>query len=366
MEVFYRETILDPFDALIWGEVDSRVIEGELVNSTLAGTPELFDWHRFKSEPDLFPHIRLIAKSGMGKTTLAEYLMSLLGGHQFIITPKRKPKDWLGFKVYGSGFNYPECLEGLNHVKELMISNYQLIDADQTPPFTNFVCDEWRLIAENVPEAQGLMKEIITIARDAQIRMIAIAQGEQVKTWGLEGESDLGECFTTIRLGKFATDYARKIRLPQSTIDWLQRQTRPCMVDDQPAEIPDLSQFRASRSAVSPQIGSGAERIVHQVNDGLDQVSTDLQGQFLKTGDTTPETTENQGFQPPETSFSSTSGSAEIALLEGILGAFAEGKSDDWVAKHLVMPAASCGYPKARERVEKMRSLLERTNDTAI
>jgi hypothetical protein len=44
------------------------------------------------------------------------------------------------------------------------------------------------------------------------LRLIALAQGENVASWGFEGESDLEECFTDIRLGEFAIDYAKSLR----------------------------------------------------------------------------------------------------------------------------------------------------------
>jgi hypothetical protein len=66
-------------------------------------------------------------------------------------------------------------------------------------------------------------------------------QGANVKTWGFDGESDLLESFTYIRGGKFAIEEARSLvsrgELEQSDLDWLKGQNRPCLVEDQLAEI---------------------------------------------------------------------------------------------------------------------------------
>ena len=74
LENLYYISVVEPFDALIWNELPMRVIEAEVMPE-LNGKPELFDWSLFKTDPDRFPHIRIIAKSGMGKTTLAEWLL---------------------------------------------------------------------------------------------------------------------------------------------------------------------------------------------------------------------------------------------------------------------------------------------------
>ncbi len=194
--------------------------------------------------------VLLIGKSGQGKTVLARYLLHLLGGNQYVITTKKKPTDWVGLPVYGTPFKYDECEEWLNKSLELMYSNYQLLEKGLTPEFTNIAVDEWRSQQKNIDSAKETMKELISQARDAKVRILAIATGEQVGIWGLEGESDLEECFTTIRLGEFALEYAKRIKSPKSVLNWLEKQKRPCMVDRHPAEIPDLSSFQPSTQQV--------------------------------------------------------------------------------------------------------------------
>jgi hypothetical protein len=163
-----------------------------------------------------------------------------------------------------------------------MYRRYPLMEAGQTFEITNFVVDEWRLINTNVkaikerdpetkqsreiaPSAKAMMKDIITVARESMLRLIALAQGENVASWGFEGESDLEECFTDIRLGEFATDYAKSLRnqcrkdsddyeywtAVLAELDWQQSrrtsegQSIPCcMVGKYPARIPDLTDWK--------------------------------------------------------------------------------------------------------------------------
>lgn len=258
-ENIFREALVRPHQSLLYSDLN-EVQSLKQIEQVLDEPFELFRWERFREEPDTFPHIRIIAKSGMGKTTLARYLMHLFGGKQAVITPKAKPTDWTGLEVYGKKFNYEECEWALLQLKELMYANYELIDQGLTPEMSNIALDEWRLIKQEVAVAGELVKEFITVARDGKIRLLALAQGEQVETWGLQGESDLGECFSDIRLGEFAIEYARKIKAPQSVRDWLQRQKRPCMVGRYPAEVPNLSgyQFNTAQSPLQRRF-TGAE-----------------------------------------------------------------------------------------------------------
>jgi hypothetical protein len=162
-----------------------------------------------------------------------------------------------------------------------MYRRFPLMEAGQNFELTNFVVDEWRLINMNVkaikeknesgilveiaPSAKAMMKDIITVSRESMLRLIALAQGEQVQTWGFEGESDLEECFTDIRLGDLAIDYARSLRgqcrkdseeyhywtAVLSELEWQEsRRTSEgksipcCLVGKIPARIPDLSKWK--------------------------------------------------------------------------------------------------------------------------
>jgi hypothetical protein len=179
-----------------------------------------------------------------------------------------------------------------------MYRRYPLMEQGETFEITNFVVDEWRLINTNVkaikerdpetkqtievaPSAKAMMKDIITVARESMLRLIALAQGENVASWGFEGESDLEECFTDIRLGEFAIDYAKSLRNQcrkdsddydywTAVLGELDRQSQQrtregksipcCMVGKHPARIPDLTDWKrdvsnsTSAETPSPQL----------------------------------------------------------------------------------------------------------------
>lgn len=251
----------------------------------------LFDFSRLRTEPDKFAHLRIIGGTGVGKTTFVDWLLDVLGGERFVITPKKKSWNWVGLKVYGLWFDYETIRAKLQWIHAEMYRRYPLMSQGQTFEITNFVVDEWRLINTNIkpikerdpetnqtveiaPSAKGMMKDIITVAREAMLRLIALAQGENVATWGFEGESDLEECFTDIRLGEFAIDYAKSRRnqcrndsedyeywtAVLNELEWQQsRRTNEgkplpcCMVGKHPARIPDLSDWRRTVADISSE-----------------------------------------------------------------------------------------------------------------
>jgi len=242
----------------------------------------LFDFSRLRTEPDKFAHLRVIGGTGIGKTTFVDWLLDVLRGSRFVITPKKKSWNWVGLKVYGLWFDYEAIRSKLQWIHAEMYRRYPLMEVGQTFEITNFVVDEWRLINTNVkaikerdpetkqsievaPSAKAMMKDIITVARESMLRLIALAQGENVASWGFEGESDLEECFTDIRLGEFALDYAKSLRNQcrkdsddyeywtsvLTELDWQQsRRTSEgksipcCMVAKYPARIPDLTGWK--------------------------------------------------------------------------------------------------------------------------
>lgn len=309
---------------------------------------DYFDFTQFRNEPDKFPHIRVIGKTGVGKTRFTEWLMDMLGGEQFVITPKKKPTDWLNHRIFGYPFNYQQCEEKLNEVHSLMHQRYAQMEEGITPHQINFACDEWKLINKNVSTAKEVMKDIIIVARDAKIRLIALAQGENVSTWGLEGESDLEECFTTVRFGDFALDYCKSLRNQYrkdsdefcyySAVlnDLVATGFRCCMVDKLPAKVPDLSNWQPSFKVATYSV--------------VDQLQEQLQAESLKP----PKTTQNSGFQPENAAMEG----GNFVLWQAIETALNNGRSIDWCAKNIVgLPG---NYYSARAVVEEIIQQYQR------
>lgn len=329
-----------------------RLEKLEIVEITALPTSvdiKFFDFTELRSNPDKFPHIRVIGKTGVGKTRFTEWIMDMLGGEQFVITPKKKPSDWVNHKVYGYPFNYDACEKKLKEVHGLMHLRYALMEEGKIPYQINFACDEWKLINKNVSTAKELMKDIIIVARDAKIRLMALAQGENVATWGLEGESDLEECFTTVRFGDFATEHCKflrnKYRKDSLEYDYysavlkeLESQGfRCCMVENQPARVPDLGNWKPGFKDSNGQSQAVTAVVVDQLQDG-----------FNSSGQKPAQTTQYQAVQVLEPDLEG----SDRALWQAIKTALDSGRSIDWCAKNI--PELPGNYYSKREVIEEL------------
>ena len=225
-----------------------RPTQPSLVTVTTLGgsyTPRCFDWQQFSSSPERFPHVMIEGSTGTGKTSLAEWLLSLLSGDRLVITPKRRVSQWRGMKVVGAPLDFRLIADTFEQLLDEMKSRYELMNIGQEdyPPL-NFVVDEYPLIAANCDGISDTMLMLVRAAREAGMRLILIAQGSEGKALDIEGQTSVRECFTRVRLGKHAIEHARKLKAAE-LVEWLEQQDRPCMVDDEPALVPNLAGFRA-------------------------------------------------------------------------------------------------------------------------
>jgi hypothetical protein len=110
------------------------------------------------------------------------------------------------------------------------------------------------------PSARDLQGENLTLGRELKMRIFALAQGRQIMTWGLLGESDLLECFCSIFSGKFAVEECESYRnkYPKDSEQYAKyQQVRDyleslgnraawisCELGEFPAVVPDLSQWK--------------------------------------------------------------------------------------------------------------------------
>jgi hypothetical protein len=133
-------------------------------------------------------------------------------------------------------------------------------------------------------------------------------------------------------------------------------------------KLPRMGQPQHSLAPVATQSQESQLKVVHEVSgnplcnseqshNGHNPVLTAVQSSSAKTAEDSPGLTQNQGFQPSETSLLETPGGAEIALLELILGKLAAGDSADKVAKFL-KENHSMGYARARALVDTAVRLL--------
>jgi hypothetical protein len=206
---------------------------------------QLFDWADLCNQPDRYPHLAILGSTGSGKTVLTEWLLHQMPGSSKVITTKRRPNQWRGLQVVGTPRNFEEIEEGLQQLLQMMGHRTGELERMEHGDFTpfNVAIDEYPAIAANL---KGVAKYITTLlreARETRIRLLLLLQGQQVKTLGLEGQSDLRDCLSFLRLGTFAIKHANSV-LPPDQAAWVAAQRYPCMVGDMPATVPDLSNWQ--------------------------------------------------------------------------------------------------------------------------
>jgi|GEM_PF-3855787 len=215
---------------------------------------EIVPWSVLLPEGDRFRHVLILGPTGGGKTVLTEWIAHQQPGTAKVLTPKRKSSQWRGLDVVGHPRNY----EALGAAWEGLISEMDrrlgLIDhAGRAYQHLNVVCDELPAQAANLGKPyQGWLSCLLRESRESLIRLWVLVQGGQLKTIGLEGESDLKECLHWVRLGKFARSHAQKLYrdglCDRAALDWVLQQKYPATIDDAIAEVPDLTHWAPSTS----------------------------------------------------------------------------------------------------------------------
>jgi hypothetical protein len=299
-------------DAQVEQNAAPALLSNQLLGVELPITPDLgvkfFDWNQFRDTPEMFPHLRGVAPTNGGKTTLFDWLMDVMpSDKKLVITIKRKPYQWTRLEVIGVPEDYDAIRRALSSLQSERIRRTVLMAKGIDSPIWNVGIDEWRAISKNIkaivdrktkqivsPSAKQIMGDMITLARELGIRIFALAQGRQVVTWGLEDESDLAECFCSIYMGKFAVEECEKYRnkYPKDSEQYAKyQQVRDyleslgnraawisCELGEFPAVVPDLSQWKREVPKPPSQIGTSVNTETVQTTElGTNQEIEDSQ-----------------------------------------------------------------------------------------
>ncbi|MBD1847309.1 hypothetical protein H6F89_28665, partial [Cyanobacteria bacterium FACHB-63] len=109
-----------------------------------ASESKLFDWSRLNTAYNDFPHLFMLGKTGAGKSFLAERLGRFLDGVTLVITPKKKPKDFIGMRVIGVPYDFAaiaENIAGLSVIVRQREDQMNRLGEDNFQPI-NVILDE--------------------------------------------------------------------------------------------------------------------------------------------------------------------------------------------------------------------------------
>ena len=161
----------------------SAVAASEPSFDTPAGEPVRTDWQAvfgLVKDQDTYPAIAVIGAQGLGKTTLIEYLLSLLNGDKIVLDPHYKAGAWPGCLVIGAGMNYAAVGEALANLSADVKARYQqrATDAGYRPAPVALVLEEQTNWVDKVDGAGKFLKETLSDIRKVGYQTFSVAHGD--------------------------------------------------------------------------------------------------------------------------------------------------------------------------------------------
>ncbi len=346
-ESFYNQ-ILIPLDGIPYGGIaGTKLQRAEIKEVDFEICADILDVLEGK-------HALLIGGSGDGKTTTAMYIAYSVGGEIKVYDADAAADEWLGLDVIGRCANF-DAIEQAMTADLIDLQERTILRGEKGSHACDgmdcvTIAEEFPLLVGEVESASEWLIKHGKRGRRVKKFILAIAQNDTVANFGLEGDKGVMDSFRIVRLGKKAQAHARKLR-NEALLEWLKGDRSRVLVDDIPVQLPSYREIQRVIQQGARSTGTFVPRFITD-SEG---VTSELPSGFSKTTETDPETTQNQGFEPSETGFSETSEGGELCLLERILTAFAEGRSDDWIAKNVIMQHQSIGYYKAKQKAESLR-----------
>ncbi|NET15702.1 MAG: hypothetical protein F6K08_24160 [Okeania sp. SIO1H6] len=255
-----------------------------IMSNTELDADKYFEWIRFVTESDKYPHAILEAETGGGKSTLATALVKYLGGEAIVSNPHYKPGDFSEFTNYCKGMNYgswkqdtiPEhylkdnesmetlfkdfiednlpfsvsCAHFFKIIHIEMKRRYKLRERGiENYPFVNVIADEFNETIDELKQSKSAKDDewfkptfkqcfisILRQARKVNIRLIGLVQNAELEALDLKGLGSVRKCFKRIRLGEIAKTYSK--RIDPEVYSWCHTQKYPILVEDTPAKLP--------------------------------------------------------------------------------------------------------------------------------
>ena len=318
-------------DASVWGGIPQQYLDVKserLLSSSIEPSTDLLKLLEGK-------HALIVGGTGSGKTTLARYLAAVIGGQVKVYDPDAAPEEWLGCECIGREGDFAAIETAMS--ADLEDLKLRLQERGKRGD-TAFIGRETFTIAEELPllkdEVDSAVEWMLAHARRGRKpkRFICIlSQESEVKALGLEGQGGARKNLVEILTNKEAIGRAKKQK-NTSLVEWLQKDHSRVLADGEPVQLLPIEEIeRVIRQAASNQVV-----VTNQFNPEH-ETGIEVSVEPLPAEETS-------SFDYPE-----------IAVLEGVLEGLSQGRSDDWIAKHVIMKQYSIGYYKAKNLAAKMR-----------
>jgi hypothetical protein len=201
-------------------------------------------------------HVALVGGTGDGKSTLAQFFSTRIGGQVVVYDIDSAKDDWSWVEpsnLIGDG-GLPEVntamQSALEHLEKMRVYRKE-VSKDVPQEFARFYIGEEFPVLADCDNAPSWIKQHAKVGRKRKQFIMVLAQNDTAANFALEGDADiLDTCFVRIRLGKKAQDYARSTLKNTQVEQWLKSGGKKrFMVDDLPCEL-DLSTWGSNPAAL--------------------------------------------------------------------------------------------------------------------
>jgi hypothetical protein len=199
--------------------------------------------------------IALLGNSGSGKSSVAKYIVSLMGPDVqiLVLDPHDDGETWDGLPVVS---NYDGILEQLELLlQELDDRRDRRRRKEKLDPVA-IIADEWPAIRSYAQQigsdvADRFLLRFGSEARKFNMLCLFCSQSGNTKALGMEGKGDFLENYLLIRLHKVALKYAKNLG-DQTILKRLKQQGFPCLVGEEVAIHPTHGHYPEFKKGLPP------------------------------------------------------------------------------------------------------------------